>query len=314
MLAQLKAQYPDDVRVVYRHLPLTELHDKAALAAEATEAANAQDQFWPMHDLLFERFNEWTPLTPEQFRDVLSEYAAELGLDVAAFDAALDSGEHTAKVQADREAAIALGLLSTPAIAINGLYSPDLPTNAFTLNAIVELELLRPQQFAAAPQQILRADGTYQAVLQLESGEVRIDLFADAAPVAVNNFAFLACNGWYDDTTFHRVLPGFVAQGGDPTGTGFGGPGYQFPNETRADITFDRPGLLAYANSGPGTNGSQFFITYDAVPGLNGDFTIFGEVVAGYDLVQAITPRDPQVDPLAPAGDRLLRVDIIEAP
>lgn len=314
VLAQLKAQYPDDVRVIYRHFPLTEIHDKAALAAEATEAAAAQGQFWPMHDLLFARFNEWTALTPEEFRPLLSDYAAEIGLDVAAFDSALDSGEYTAKVQADREAAIALGLPGTPAIAINGLYSPDLPINEFTLNAIVKLELLRPQQFASSPPQILTAEGRYQAVLQLGSGDVRIDLFADRAPVAVNNFAFLACNGWYDNTTFHRVLPGFVAQGGDPTGTGFGGPGYQFANEISANLTFDRPGLLAYANSGPGTNGSQFFITYDAVPGLNGNFTIFGEVVAGYELVQAITPRDPQIDPLAPAGDRLLSVDIIEAP
>ncbi|HMN30272.1 MAG TPA: peptidylprolyl isomerase, partial [Caldilineaceae bacterium] len=125
----------------------------------------------------------------------------------------------------------------------------------------------------------------YYATFKSERGDIRVQLFADRAPQTVNNFVFLAREGFYNDTVFHRVLDGFMAQGGDPTGTGMGGPGYTFGDEFNPSLTFDRPGLLAMANSGPSTNGSQFFITFAPTEWLNNLHTIFGEVVSGQDVL-----------------------------
>ena len=196
MLAQLHEDYPDDVRIVYRHFPLTEIHDKAQLAAEATEAAGVQGQFWPMHDLLFARFGEWNSLSPDQFRQLLDDYAAEIGLDLPQFIADLDNGTFTAKVLTARETAIALSLRGTPVVVVNGAYYNDLPYDYFTLNAIIQLELLRERQFAEAPPLVIDPTANYIALLELETGTVVLDLFAEQAPTTVNSFAFLACQGW----------------------------------------------------------------------------------------------------------------------
>jgi len=168
------------------------------------------------------------------------------------------------------------------------------------------------QQYDAAPPMTIDVNKQYFATFKLaKGGEFVVQLFDDQAPKTVNNFVFLARNGFYDGTTFHRVLDGFMAQGGDPTGTGMGGPGYQFEDEFSPDLTFDRPGLLAMANSGPNTNGSQFFITYDATPHLNGLHTIFGEVVEGMDVVNGITRRDPDQNPDF-EGDAIETITITE--
>ncbi len=137
----------------------------------------------------------------------------------------------------------------------------------------------------------------YLATFKTEKGDIQVQLFADRAPKTVNNLVFLAEQGFYDDTTFHRVLPDFMAQGGDPTGTGTGGPGYQFEDEFSPDAQFDDAGYLAMANNGPDTNGSQFFITYGPTPWLNGRHTIFGKVVRGMDVLESLTPRDPTANP-----------------
>lgn len=129
-----------------------------------------------------------------------------------------------------------------------------------------------------------------------KGGKFVIQLFPDQAPVTVDNFVVLARKGFYDGTTFHRVLDGFMAQGGDPTGTGSGGPGYEFEDEIN-DLTFDKPGMVAMANSGPDTNGSQFFITYAPTEWLNGLHTIFGQVIEGMDVVNGLTRRDPGQNP-----------------
>ncbi|MBL8100859.1 MAG: peptidylprolyl isomerase [Anaerolineales bacterium] len=143
-------------------------------------------------------------------------------------------------------------------------------------------------------------------------GEFVIELFDDKAPITVNNFVFLAREGFYDGTTFHRVLDGFMAQGGDPTGTGTGGPGYSFEDEFSDDLVFDREGLLAMANNSiPNTNGSQFFITFAPTPHLNGLHTIFGEVIEGMDVVNALTRRDPNQAPDF-EGDAIKTITITE--
>jgi cyclophilin family peptidyl-prolyl cis-trans isomerase len=140
---------------------------------------------------------------------------------------------------------------------------------------------------------------------------MRFRLFDDETPITVNNFVFLANQGFYDNTTFHRVLEDFMAQAGDPTGTGSGGPGYQFEDEFIDSLSFDQRGLLAMANAGPGTNGSQFFVTFNAEGSshLTGAHTIFGELIEGDDVLSAITLRNPGSD--TPA-DVIERIDIVE--
>nr|WP_220195089.1 peptidylprolyl isomerase [Ktedonospora formicarum] len=151
----------------------------------------------------------------------------------------------------------------------------------------------------------------YTAVVHTNRGDIRIRLFADKAPTTVNNFVFLAREGYYNNTTFHRVISGFMAQGGDPTGTGSGGPGYSFDDERGAlALKHDKAGILSMANAGPNTNGSQFFLTHGPTPHLNGRHGVFGEVVDGMDVVMAIRERDPMRDPRP--GDTLNSVDIIE--
>lgn len=133
----------------------------------------------------------------------------------------------------------------------------------------------------------------YTATLKTNIGEIVVDLFADKAPSTVNNFVFLAREGFYDDTIFHRVIKDFMAQGGDPTGTGMGGPGYKFKDEFYPSLRHDQPGILSMANAGPNTNGSQFFITHVPTPWLDNKHTIFGKVRSGMDVVLAIPERDP---------------------
>jgi cyclophilin family peptidyl-prolyl cis-trans isomerase len=141
---------------------------------------------------------------------------------------------------------------------------------------------------------------------------VRVRLFAEEAPETVNNFVFLARDGYFDGTTFHRVIEGFMAQGGDPTGTGTGGPGYSIRDEFHPDLRHDKPGVLSMANRGPNTGGSQFFITHVATPWLDDRHAVFGEVVEGMEIVNALRERDPQQDP--EPGDRIERVEIEETP
>ncbi len=133
----------------------------------------------------------------------------------------------------------------------------------------------------------------YKARIDTDKGEIVAELYADKAPKTVNNFVFLAREGFYDGTIFHRVINDFMAQGGDPTGTGTGGPGYRFADEFHPSLKHDRKGILSMANAGPGTNGSQFFITHVPTPWLDNKHTIFGSVVEGMDVLMSIPARDP---------------------
>lgn len=149
------------------------------------------------------------------------------------------------------------------------------------------------KQYAEYPPMTIDTAKKYTATFKLaKGGEFTVELYADKAPITVNSFVFLARDGFYNGVTFHRVIAGFMAQGGDPTGTGTSGPGYQFEDEFVDELRFDSEGILAMANSGPGTNGSQFFITYDATDWLNDIHTIFGRVTEGMDVVFSITQGD----------------------
>lgn len=134
----------------------------------------------------------------------------------------------------------------------------------------------------------------YQATIKTDLGDIVIDLFADKVPNTVNNFVFLARQGFYNNTIFHRVIADFMAQGGDPTGSGMGGPGYKFADEFDPSLKHDKPGVLSMANAGPGTNGSQFFITHIPTPWLDRKHSVFGQVSQGMDVVLSIPERDPQ--------------------
>jgi cyclophilin family peptidyl-prolyl cis-trans isomerase len=170
------------------------------------------------------------------------------------------------------------------------------------------------KQYDAPPAMQIDPKKHYTAMFKTDQGDMVIELFADKAPVTVNNFVFLAREGFYNGTTFHRVIEGFMAQGGDPTGSGRGGPGYRFNDEAGAlALKHDGPGVLSMANAGPNTNGSQFFITHVATPHLNGKHAVFGKVKdqGSLDVLMKIRLRDPMRDPKP--GDALHEVVITEA-
>ncbi|MFA5594212.1 MAG: peptidylprolyl isomerase [Trueperaceae bacterium] len=164
-----------------------------------------------------------------------------------------------------------------------------------SLDGFTKLDRLSPERVTrfSAPEQVLEDGKQYRAVVTTNKGAMVLDLFADKTPVTVNNFVFLALNGYYDGIVFHRVLEDFMAQTGDPTGTGTGGPGYQFGDEFDASLRHDAKGVLSMANAGPGTNGSQFFITFIPTPWLDGRHSVFGKVVEGVDVLDVIQRIDP---------------------
>jgi cyclophilin family peptidyl-prolyl cis-trans isomerase len=149
------------------------------------------------------------------------------------------------------------------------------------------------QKWSQPPEIIIDTTHQYAITLHTDHGDIHLELFADKAPRTVNNFIFLARNGYYDGTIFHRVISNFMAQGGDPTGSGTGGPGYKFADEFHPNLRHDRPGILSMANAGPGTNGSQFFITHVPTPWLDDHHSVFGQVSEGMDVLLSIPDRDP---------------------
>ena len=150
-----------------------------------------------------------------------------------------------------------------------------------------------PKQWNTPPKMSIDPEKNYKATLHTSKGDIVLELFAAKTPVTVNNFVFLAREGFYDKTIFHRVIANFMAQGGDPTGTGRGGPGYRFKDEFHPSLKHSKPGILSMANAGPGTNGSQFFITHVPTDWLDGKHSVFGQVVDGMDVLMSIPPRDP---------------------
>ena len=166
------------------------------------------------------------------------------------------------------------------------------------------------KQWKTPPAMEIDPKKEYKARMETDKGTMVIQLFADKAPRTVNNFVFLARQGFYDGIIFHRVIADFMAQGGDPTGKGSGGPGYHFEDEFHPSLRHDQAGILSMANAGRGTNGSQFFITYAPTPWLDGKHSIFGRIMEGMDILKSIPPRDP-IRPEYP-GVKILSVNIEE--
>ncbi len=157
-------------------------------------------------------------------------------------------------------------------------------------------------QWNNAPAMQIDPQKSYSVNMGTNKGTIVIELYPQYAPKTVNNFVFLSNDGFYDGVMFHRVISNFMIQGGDPTGTGRGGPGYRFEDEFRNNPLKHETGVLSMANAGPGTNGSQFFITHSPQPHLNGKHTVFGKVTSGMDVVNAIRQ-----------GDKMVKVTIVES-
>jgi cyclophilin family peptidyl-prolyl cis-trans isomerase/protein-disulfide isomerase len=310
-VGQLLQENPEEVRVVSRIFPLISVNDKAAIAAQAAEAAAEQDKFWEVHDLLYKQQASWTELSPEDFEQWIAAQASDLGMDVEQFKADMKREDIVARVQQAWEDGRKMGLPGTPLVLLNGqIYGG--PRDYNSLNDILQLIVLGKRQFTTCPPVTVQTNQQYIATLHTEKGDVVIQLFADKAPFTVNSFLFLAKNGWYDDITFHRVIPDLFAQTGDPSGTGKGNPGYYVVTEIDPQLRFDRPGRVAMVNSGPDTSGSQFFINYAPAPDFDGKYTIFGEVLSGMEVLEQLTPRDAQPGQATPPGDKLLSITIEE--
>jgi cyclophilin family peptidyl-prolyl cis-trans isomerase/protein-disulfide isomerase len=308
---QLLEEHPEEVRVVSRVFPLMNINDKAALAAQAAEAAEEQDRFWDMHQLLYAQQENWINLSVADFEQWLGAQVSALGMDVDQFQTDLEREDIVTKVQQAWDDGQKIGLPGTPLILINGqIYGG--PRDYTSLNDIIQLIVLGERQYTSCPPVTVEPNKQYIATLQTEKGDVVIQLFANKAPMTVNSFLFLARDGWYENITFHRVLPDLFAQTGDPSGTGKGSPGYYIITEIDPSLTFNKPGMVAMVNSGPDTSGSQFFITYAPAAQYNGQYTIFGEVLSGMAVLEQLTPRDAQPGTLTPPGDQLINVTIEE--
>ncbi len=311
ILERLRQAFPDKLRVVFRAYPQVQLHDKATLAAQAAEAADLQGRFWEMYALLLGEQETWRDLEPAAFHDWLMSQAPQIGLDAEQFAADLQGAEVEKRLAEILGYTMEVQFPGTPILLINGQIYQGVYDYA-SLDSSIRLILLGDRQFNTCPPWVIDPEREYIATLQTEKGEVVIQLFPDKAPYTVNNFVFLAQQGWYDDITFHRVLEGFIAQTGDPSGTGLGGPGYFILDEISPDLRFDRAGVVGMANAGPNTNGSQFFITYGPAEHLNGRYTIFGQVISGMEVLEQLRPRDPQPGQWLMPGDKLLGIRIEE--
>ena len=277
----------------------------------AAEAAGLQDKYWEMYNVLFSKQGDWSGMPAEDLLSWLKTEAGTLGLDADQFAADLTGETIVAKVAADLEyAQTTIGLNSTPTILLNGRpWSYD--WSASTLGMVIDvLKYEKGNLETECPPWVIDQSKSYTATIETEKGDIVIQLFDEEAPITVNSFVYLAEKGFFDGVTFHRVLHDFVAQAGDPSGTGISGSGYEFRDEIVSTLTYDEIGMVGMANAGANTNGSQFFITYVPATQLTGKYTIFGKVLEGMDVLQQLTERDPQNTPDAPAGDKIISITI----
>ncbi len=316
VLEQLVKKFPGEVRFVFRHFPLN-IHDKSIISAQASEAAGLQGKFWEMHDLLFAKQATWSALSTTDFVPWITTEAKALGLDEAKFTADLNSQPVVDKVQLALQYAETVGLDYTPFIVLNGRVFGGEPTEE-VLTEVVKVfqsiyKTIEPIASKECPPKVIDAAKKYTATVTTNKGDFTIQLYAKEAPLAVNSFIYLAKRGWFEGIPFHRVIPDFVAQTGDPSGTGMGNPGYAFNNEIVSTLKFDKEGVVGMANAGANTNGSQIFITYTAQPHLDGQYTVFGQVTAGMDVLKSLTERDLEIGvPSDVAPDTIVKVVIKE--
>ena len=312
VLEELQQKYPDEIRVAYRQFPLSSIHSNAVLASQAAEAAGIQGKYWKMHDLLFAKQADWANMTADEFKTWLSEQASAIRLDAVQFSADLTSSAVQNKVsESEKYALEVMQIASTPFIFVNKFVYQN-RTDIDSLTDFVEYLLMTDDGFNECPEMTIDPEKNYTATLKTEKGDVVIELYPKQAPMAVNSFVFLARQKWYDNSTFFRVIPGYLVQSGDPSGSGFAHPGYHFTNEVTPELRFDRAGVVALANSGEGTNGSQFFITYAPLQEFDSRYTIFGQVIEGMSVLESLRPRNPDYDQILLPADPLISITIEE--
>lgn len=310
-LRLLQTLYPDDVKVVFRYLPLTDEHDKAALAAQAAEAAGLQDKYWEMHDVLFSLQDEWLSLTVKEFSTWLVDQADGLELDKVQFMEDMISDKTIQKVFDATRKSTETTLTTPPALFFNKtLYQDWVDINS--LANMVEYYKLPIHAFTACPEMTIDPNKAYTVTFSTQKGDIVFELYPKEAPMAVNNFIFLARQKWYDNNPFYRVVPGYLVQAGDPTGSGNGRPGYQFSLEVTPLLRFNQAGLLAMTADKNNMNGSQFFVTYTSIQEFDGNYTIFGKVIEGMEVLESLRPRDPYYDQVLLPPDILTSVTIKE--
>jgi cyclophilin family peptidyl-prolyl cis-trans isomerase len=314
VLKQVMNEYPGQVRLVYRNFSVG--HTLSDIAIQAAEAAALQGKYWDMYEVLFNEttWEAWNSKSVADFKTWVTEQAKALGMDEARFASDLTSSAVDKKLNDDNLAAQAAGMDSTPSLFVlfdNELYfTPEEPVWP-NLKGYFMLWQLQSRLYTSCPPMTIDGSKTYTATLSTSKGDIVIELYPGQAPLTVNSFVFLAREGWYANVPFHRVIEGFVAQTGDPTGSGMGGPGYQFGDEIVSTLNFDVAGMVGMANAGPGTNGSQFFITLTATSALNNRYTVFGKVTQGLDVLTQLTRVDPS-KLNQPAPDVILSVTISE--
>jgi cyclophilin family peptidyl-prolyl cis-trans isomerase len=296
----LAHDYPEDLRIIYRHYPLLTVHDKASLAGQAAESAGQQGNFWEMYSILNRDYEAWIDLDPDSFIPWLLTAAESLEIDHQQFEDDLRSRRFESSMTEAFVHAFNAGINGTPFIFLNEDWFRLNPSRS-NLEAAVRLEILSEDMYSSAPTMKIDPEAAYLVHMELNIGEIVLQLYPQSAPETVNSFVFLSQNGWFNGNPFHRVVPGIFAQSGDPSGTGLGGPGYFLPDEIDPDLDFDDPGVVAMASTGPNTNGSQFFITLSPLPELDGARTIFGRVVDGLEILLGLDGRDPLADLEKPA-------------
>ncbi len=297
--------FPNDIRLVFRHWPLS-FHPNAPLAAQAAEAAGKQGKFFDMLDTIFAGQSEWSEKSTTDFETWLKDKAATLGLDAAKFKQDMNDPLIVQKIKDSQIEGENIGLQGTPALYINGSLYQD-QRSVEVLSMVVGLIKNRGLEYKQCPPTVTESNKDYSATLTTSKGEIAIDLFEKDAPVTVNNFVFLAQNGWFNNNIFLVVREDFVVSG-DKTNTGLGGPGYAFKNEISPALKFDKEGVVGMYNFGPGTNGSQFFILKNAMDALTSHYTIFGKVTSGLDVLKALALHETNQS--LESADKILSITI----
>ena len=314
IINQVLKDFPNDTRLVVRFWPLAQIHDKALLAAQAAEAAGKQGKFFELVDMLFTAQSDWSAKSLADFETYLQEKAPSVGLNVDQFMKDLKDPAIVKKVADNRTANDqlfqALGTkynsgFGTPTLFINGSLYSDQRTAAI-LSSIVNL-IKNKGVDLPCPATSIDPTKSYTATLTTNKGDIVINLFAKDAPVAVNSFISLVDQKWYDNNAFFVARDQFVISG-DKTNTGIGSPGYAYLDEVNPNLKFDKEGMVGMYNFGPGTNGSQFFITKAAMDSLTGHYTVFGQVTQGMDVVKALALHEP--DQSLDSADKIISVTV----
>ncbi len=310
-------EYPNEVRLVYRHWPLTSIHPNAVPAAIAAEAAGKQGKFFEMTNLLFTNQAEWSGKSSADLTAWLNSKSASLGLDATKFANDLKDAAIIKKVNDDKAASDTLfeqlsitmpevGGFGTPTLLIDNYLFRAQEMSVKSISFIIDLIKFNKTNSLECPAMEIDQNKDYTAKITTTKGDILVDLLEKEAPVSVNSFVSLAKKGWFNDNAIFTTDQ--VVLSGDKSNTSYGNAGYAFLDENRTKFTFDKEGMLALPNFGPGTNGSQFFINKIGLSAINGRYTIFGIVTQGMDVVKSLVSYDETM-PLDKA-DKIVSITI----